>query len=80
MTNDALDKKLNEVFTGKVARKDLLLQVKKGTKRPLRSFWSSCWRGIAQVMTLVRFSKGWLPFSKLFRRTTFARTRVTKRR
>src|ERR1700688_3575850 len=34
MTNDALDKKLNEVFTGKVVRKDLLLQVKKGTNVP----------------------------------------------
>jgi ATP-dependent Lon protease len=34
MTNDALDKKLNEVFPGKVVRKDLLLQVKKGTNVP----------------------------------------------
>lgn len=34
MIQDALDKKLNEVFTGKVVRKDLLLQVKKGTNVP----------------------------------------------
>jgi ATP-dependent Lon protease len=34
MTQDALDKQLNEVFTGKVVRKDLLLQVKKGTNVP----------------------------------------------
>lgn len=34
MNNDALDKKLNEVFPGKVVRKDLLLQVKKGTNVP----------------------------------------------
>jgi ATP-dependent Lon protease len=34
MTTDALDKKLNEVFAGKVVRKDLLLQVKKGTNVP----------------------------------------------
>jgi ATP-dependent Lon protease len=34
MTIDALDKKLNEVFPGKVVRKDLLLQVKKGTNVP----------------------------------------------
>ncbi len=34
MTQDALDKKLNEVFSGKVVRKDLLLQVKKGTNVP----------------------------------------------
>jgi ATP-dependent Lon protease len=34
MTTDSLDKKLNEVFTGKVVRKDLLLQVKKGTNVP----------------------------------------------
>ena len=34
MTKDALDEKLNEVFAGKVVRKDLLLQVKKGTNVP----------------------------------------------
>jgi ATP-dependent Lon protease len=35
MTNqDELDQKLNEVFLGKVVRKDLLLQVKKGTNVP----------------------------------------------
>jgi ATP-dependent Lon protease len=34
MTNDARNKKLNEVFPGKVVRKDLLLQVKKGTNVP----------------------------------------------
>ena len=32
--NDALDEKLNTVFPGKVVRKDLLLQVKKGTNVP----------------------------------------------
>ena len=34
MNQDALDHKLNEVFPGKVVRKDLLLQVKKGTNVP----------------------------------------------
>jgi ATP-dependent Lon protease len=34
MNQDALDRKLNEVFPGKVVRKDLLLQVKKGTNVP----------------------------------------------
>lgn len=34
MNQDALDLKLNEVFLGKVVRKDLLLQVKKGTNVP----------------------------------------------
>jgi len=34
MSKDALDLKLNEVFGGKVVRKDLLLQVKKGTNVP----------------------------------------------
>lgn len=34
MNQDALDIKLNEVFLGKVVRKDLLLQVKKGTNVP----------------------------------------------
>jgi len=34
MTINALDKKLNEIFAGKVVRKDLLLQVKKGTNVP----------------------------------------------
>jgi len=34
MNYDALDTKLNEVFLGKVVRKDLLLQVKKGTNVP----------------------------------------------
>lgn len=34
MTLDALDQKLNQVFAGKVVRKDLLLQVKKGTNVP----------------------------------------------
>ena len=34
MNNDPLDSKLNEIFTGKVVRKDLLLQVKKGTNVP----------------------------------------------
>lgn len=34
MTQDALDLKLNEVFLGKVVRKDLLLRVKKGTNVP----------------------------------------------
>ena len=34
MNNDTLDTKLNEIFTGKVVRKDLLLQVKKGTNVP----------------------------------------------
>jgi ATP-dependent Lon protease len=34
MSNDPLDTKLNEIFTGKVVRKDLLLQVKKGTNVP----------------------------------------------
>jgi ATP-dependent Lon protease len=34
MKTDALDLKLNEVFPGKVVRKDLLLQVKKGTNVP----------------------------------------------
>jgi len=33
-TPDALDHKLNEIFAGKVVRKDLLLQVKKGTNVP----------------------------------------------
>ena len=31
---DALDVKLNDIFPGKVVRKDLLLQVKKGTNVP----------------------------------------------
>ena len=34
MTKDALDTKLNEVFSGKVVRKDLLHRVKKGTNVP----------------------------------------------
>jgi ATP-dependent Lon protease len=34
MNQDPLDRKLNEVFPGKVVRKDLLLQVKKGTNVP----------------------------------------------
>ena len=34
MNQDPLDHKLNEVFPGKVVRKDLLLQVKKGTNVP----------------------------------------------
>lgn len=34
MNQDALDLKLNDVFLGKVVRKDLLLQVKKGTNVP----------------------------------------------
>lgn len=34
MNPDALDEKLNDVFLGKVVRKDLLLQVKKGTNVP----------------------------------------------
>jgi ATP-dependent Lon protease len=34
MSQDTLDQKLNEVFLGKVVRKDLLLQVKKGTNVP----------------------------------------------
>ena len=34
MNTDPLDLKLNEVFAGKVVRKDLLLQVKKGTNVP----------------------------------------------
>jgi len=34
MNPDPLDQKLNEVFLGKVVRKDLLLQVKKGTNVP----------------------------------------------
>lgn len=34
MKTDALDQRLNEVFPGKVVRKDLLLQVKKGTNVP----------------------------------------------
>ena len=34
MSQDALDQKLNEAFFGKVVRKDLLLQVKKGTNVP----------------------------------------------
>lgn len=34
MTPDPLDQKLNDVFAGKVVRKDLLLQVKKGTNVP----------------------------------------------
>jgi len=34
MNQDALDRKLNDVFLGKVVRKDLLLQVKKGTNVP----------------------------------------------
>lgn len=34
MRTDALDAKLNDVFPGKVVRKDLLLQVKKGTNVP----------------------------------------------
>jgi ATP-dependent Lon protease len=34
MSTDGLDQKLNEVFSGKVVRKDLLLQVKKGTNVP----------------------------------------------
>lgn len=34
MNADTLDAKLNEVFAGKVVRKDLLLQVKKGTNVP----------------------------------------------
>jgi len=34
MNPSPLDKKLNEVFPGKVVRKDLLLQVKKGTNVP----------------------------------------------
>jgi ATP-dependent Lon protease len=31
---DALDQKLNEVFDGKVVRKDLLHRIKKGTNVP----------------------------------------------
>jgi ATP-dependent Lon protease len=34
MKDDLLDQKLNQVFPGKVVRKDLLLQVKKGTNVP----------------------------------------------
>ncbi len=34
MKQDQLDRKLNDVFLGKVVRKDLLLQVKKGTNVP----------------------------------------------
>ena len=34
MKDDPLDQKLNEIFPGKVVRKDLLLQVKKGTNVP----------------------------------------------
>jgi ATP-dependent Lon protease len=34
MNKDPLDDKLNEIFTGKVVRKDLLMQVKKGTNVP----------------------------------------------
>jgi len=34
MNHDTLDQKLNAVFPGKVVRKDLLLQVKKGTNVP----------------------------------------------
>src|SRR6187549_3791159 len=34
MTTDDLDRKLNQTFAGKVVRKDLLLQVKKGTNVP----------------------------------------------
>jgi ATP-dependent Lon protease len=34
MSQDPLDQKLNEVFTGKVVRKDLLQKVKKGTNVP----------------------------------------------
>lgn len=34
MNSDPLDQKLNEFFLGKVVRKDLLLQVKKGTNVP----------------------------------------------
>lgn len=34
MSPDPLDQKLNQVFAGKVVRKDLLLQVKKGTNVP----------------------------------------------
>jgi ATP-dependent Lon protease len=34
MKTDALDQKLNDVFPGKVVRKDLLLQVKKGNNVP----------------------------------------------
>ena len=34
MSQDSLDEKLNDVFLGKVVRKDLLLQVKKGTNVP----------------------------------------------
>jgi len=34
MNQDDLDRKLNDVFLGKVVRKDLLLQVKKGTNVP----------------------------------------------
>lgn len=34
MSQDDLDRKLNDVFLGKVVRKDLLLQVKKGTNVP----------------------------------------------
>jgi len=34
MSTDPLDVKLNDVFVGKVVRKDLLLQVKKGTNVP----------------------------------------------
>ena len=34
MKQDDLDRKLNEIFLGKVVRKDLLLQVKKGTNVP----------------------------------------------
>jgi ATP-dependent Lon protease len=34
MTPDPLDQKLNDFFAGKVVRKDLLLQVKKGTNVP----------------------------------------------
>lgn len=34
MSQDSLDEKLNDVFLGKVVRKDLLLKVKKGTNVP----------------------------------------------
>jgi ATP-dependent Lon protease len=34
MKQDELDRKLNDIFLGKVVRKDLLLQVKKGTNVP----------------------------------------------
>src|SRR5918994_1031233 len=79
MSSDALDTKLNEVFAGKVVRKDLLLQVKKGTNVP--SFvLNSSWPVTVRATIHEKSKKAWRPFWKPSKKTTCAPMKVTKRR